>query len=254
MKNIYRWDNLTRPEIERLRDEGAIVIIPTGSIEQHGPHLPVGADYLISTGYAERVAKILHDRYGKSAVVAPSVAIANSLHPMSFPGTISLQPATYMQWLLEYCQCIAQHGFTKIVMINGHGGNVVPTETAIITINEKLGFPVYMMTYECGSEKEVDEILETQRAGIHACEMETSVALHLYPDLVDPSYKEVKSGNYSKENSFGGGGKPYTFWRIEHYTDNGAIGNTYAASPEKGKRLVEAYSNKLAEIIAGLWE
>ena len=143
MKNIYRWDNLTRPEIERLRDEGAIVIIPTGSIEQHGPHLPVGADYLISTGYAERVAKILHDRYGKSAVVAPSVAVANSLHHMSFPGTISLQPATYMQWLLEYCQCIAQHGFTKIVMINGHGGNVVPTETAIITINEKLGFPVY---------------------------------------------------------------------------------------------------------------
>ena len=252
MKKTYRWDNLTRPEIEKLVSQDAVVIIPLGSTEQHGPHLMVGADALIATGISELVAQKLVAE-DTPAVVAPTVSIGNSIHHMSFPGSLTLQPATYMQWLLEYCECIKTAGFKKIVMINGHGGNNLPTQTAIITINEKLGFPVYMMTYECGSEKEVDEILETQRAGIHACEMETSVALHLYPDLVDPSYKEVKSGNYSKENSFGGGGKPYTFWRMEHYTENGAIGNTYAASPEKGKRLVDVMVKNLTQIIKELW-
>ncbi len=251
MKKTYRWDNLTRPEIEKLRDKDAVVIIPLGSTEQHGPHLMVGADALIATGISELVAQQLVAE-GTPAVVAPTVSIGNSIHHMSFPGSLTLKPETYMQWLLEYCECLAHHGFKKIVMINGHGGNNLPTQTAIININEKLGFPVYTMTYECGSEREVDEILETQRGGMHACEMETSVALHLYPDLVDPSYKEVKGGDYSKEKPFTGP-KVYTFWRMEQYTDNGAIGNTYAASPEKGKRLVDVMVKNLTRLIKELW-
>ncbi len=254
MKNIYRWDNLTRPEIEKLRDENAIIIIPTGSTEQHGPHLPVGADALISTGYAERVAKILSEQYGKRAVVAPTVSVGNSIHHMSFAGTITLRPETYMQWLLEYCQCLAHHGFRKIVMINGHGGNNFPTETAIININEALGFPVYFCpSSSLGSEKEMDEILETQRRGVHACEMETSVMLAMYPELVDPIYKEIKGGNITKDN-YPGPSKPYTFQRMEERTDNGSVGNAYAATPEKGEKIVATFSRKLAALISELWD
>ena len=70
MKNIYRWDNLTRPEIEKLVQKDAIVIIPTGSTEQHGLHLMVGSDALISTALSERVAEVLDKEYGMPAVVA----------------------------------------------------------------------------------------------------------------------------------------------------------------------------------------
>ena len=252
MKNIYRWDNLTRPEIEELVRKDAIVIIPTGSTEQHGLHLMVGADALISTALSERVAETLATEYGKAAVVAPTLSVTNSIHHMSFPGTITLQPATYMQMLLEYCECLAKHGFKKIVMVNGHGGNINPTETAIITINERLGFPVYFNDYCWGSEKDFDEILETQKGGLHAGEMENSVALYLFPDLVDPCYKDQKTGNYTKDGP-AEGGKPYTFHRMEEMTPTGAVGNTYASSVEKGERLVKAMVRNMAKMFSELW-
>ena len=252
MKKTYRWDNLTRPEIEKLRDKDAIVIIPLGSTEQHGPHLMVGADALLSTAISEQVAQKLTAE-GHPAVVAPTISVGNSIHHMDFPGTITLKPETYMQMLLEYCECLAHHGFKKIAMINGHGGNNLPTQTAIININEKLGFPVYFMSYECGSEREIDGILETQPHGIHACEMETSVALHFFPDLVDPSYKEISYGGITKENGGRAPGKPYTFRRFKSRTPIGMIGNACAASPEKGQRLVDQMVGRLAELIAELW-
>ena len=157
-----------------------------------------------------------------------------------------------MQFLLEYCQSIAAHGFRKLVILNAHGGNVIPTETAIITINEALGFPVYFMEHKLGGEKIFNEILETQRGGIHACEKETSMMLELYPDLVDPIYKETKGGNITKDN-YPGPPAPYTFRRMEEKTDNGAVGNSYAATPEKGKRLVEVTVDNVTRIISELW-
>ncbi len=251
MKNIYRWDNLTRPEIEKLVQKDAIVIIPTGSTEQHGLHLMVGSDALISTALSERVAEVLDKEYGMPAVVAPTLSVTNSIHHMSFPGTITLRPETYMQMLLEYCECLAHHGFKKIVMLNGHGGNINPTETAIININEKLGFPVYFNDYCWGSEKDMDEILETQKGGLHAGEMENSLALYFFPDLVDPCYKEQKTGNYTKETVEPSA--PYTFHRMEEMTPTGALGNTYASSPEKGERLAKAMVRNMAKMFSELW-
>ena len=252
MKDLYRWDNLTRPEIEKLRDEDAIVIIPLGATEQHGPHLPVGTDALTAQALAGMAARTLDETYGRRAVVAPTIAVANSIHHMSFPGTITLRPETYMRMLLEYCQCLAHPGFHKIVILNAHGGNVIPTETAIININEALGFPVYFMEHKLGGEKIFPEILETQKGGIHACEKETSMMLALYPELVDPIYKETKGGNVTKDN-YPGPAKPYTFQRMEEKTDNGSVGNAYAATPEKGQRLVEVTVANVARIISEIW-
>ena len=91
MKKTYRWDNLTSPEIARLAENSAIVLIPTGSTEQHGPHLPVGTDAILATWFAERTAQGLLEK-GIPAVVAPTFAVANSMHHMNFPGSMSLRP------------------------------------------------------------------------------------------------------------------------------------------------------------------
>ena len=95
MKNPYRWDNLTSPQIKKLSEEGAIVLVPVGSTEQHGPHLPVGTDALMATSMSEKLAAAL-DEKGVPCVVAPTIAVANSTHHMSFAGSLTLRPETYL--------------------------------------------------------------------------------------------------------------------------------------------------------------
>ena len=107
MKKTYRWDNLTSREIAALAEQQAIVLIPTGSTEQHGPHLPVGCDAILATWFAERAAQGLRAQ-GVPAVVAPTFAVANSMHHMSFAGSMSLRPRTYMKVLQEECRAIAR--------------------------------------------------------------------------------------------------------------------------------------------------
>ena len=91
MKNIIRWDNLTWTEIRELAEKDTVVLIPVGSTEQHGPHLPVGCDSIIATHISELACRKLNDS-GVSAVVAPTMTVCNSMHHMSFPGSMSLSP------------------------------------------------------------------------------------------------------------------------------------------------------------------
>ena len=187
MKKSYRWDNLSSPAIRAMAAQEAIVLIPLGSTEQHGPHLPVGTDAILATWMAERTAQTLTEK-GIPAVVAPTFAIANSMHHMNFAGSLSLSPRTYIQVLQEQCRAIAAHGFKRIAIINGHGGNTAPTKTALMDINLELGFPVYFMSYISVDER---PFLETQTGMIHACESETSMILAYDETLVDPIYKQT---------------------------------------------------------------
>ena len=113
MKKSYRWDNLSSPAIRAMAAQEAIVLIPLGSTEQHGPHLPVGTDAILATFFAEEAAKKLNEM-GKPCLVAPTIAPANSMHHMNFAGSISLEPQTYMNQLQEICRAIARHGFRRI--------------------------------------------------------------------------------------------------------------------------------------------
>ena len=251
MKKTYRWDNLTSRELGTLAENSAIVLIPTGSTEQHGPHLPVGTDAILATWFAERTAAALQEQ-GVPAVVAPTFAIANSMHHMTFPGSLSLRPRTYMEALQEQCRAIAAHGFHKIAIINGHGGNIAPTKAALVDINLELGFPVYFLEYIV-----VDEapFLDTQTGMNHACESETSLMLAYDESLVDPIYKET--------SGYGGGctvhedeGVLHTFHRMEAHTANGVMGNSCAATKEKGIALADATTKKLVEILSDevIWQ
>ena len=250
MKNIYRWDNLTRPELEQLAREDAIVIIHVGAIEQHGPHLPVGTDAILGRDTAEAVAERLSTQYGKRAIVTPTMAVANSTHHMSFAGSMTLSPITFLTVLTEICECVAAHGFRKLYILNTHGGNRHPIQVALIMINEKLGFHVYTSQHVSGSEQEVYDILETQNGMAHGGEMETALMLYLHPELVDPMYTHIKGGNLEKtvpggiENSHAS-----TFERMEELTENGSIGNAYAGTAEKGKAMFEAMVTAVSRLI-----
>ena len=251
MKKTYRWDNLTSRELGALAENNAIVLIPTGSTEQHGPHLPVGTDAILATWFAERAAQGLQEK-GIPAVAAPTFAIANSMHHMNFPGSLSLRPRTYMKALQEQCRAIAAHGFKRIAIINGHGGNIAPSKAALVDINIELGFPVYFLEYMV-----VDEapFLETQKGMIHACESETSLMLAYDESLVDPIYKETTGypGGCTKHEDEG---VLHTFHRMEAHTVNGVMGNSCAATREKGEALAAATTAKLVEILSDetIWQ
>ena len=251
MKKTYRWDNLTSPEIAKLAENNAIVLIPTGSTEQHGPHLPVGTDAILATWMAERTAQALCEK-GVPAVVAPTFAIANSMHHMNFAGSLSLSPRTYIQVLQEQCRAIAAHGFKRIAIINGHGGNTAPTKTALIDINNELGFPVYFMSYISVDER---PFLETQTGMNHACESETSMMLAFDESLVDPIYKET-SGYPDGCTKWEDEGVLHTFHRMEAHTVNGVMGNSCAATKEKGQILADVNTKKLVEILSDetIWQ
>lgn len=253
MKNSLRWDNLNTRELKALSEKEAIVLIPTGSTEQHGPHLPVGCDNLLATGMSELIAKELNQR-GKPCVVAPSIPVANSTHHMSFCGSMTLRPETYMNLLFDYCKSIASHGFHKIVIINGHGGNTAPTETALISINEALGFPVYFTGYWKGDNSAMSDVLESQSGMIHACEGETSLLWAFDDEFIDPIYKDTK-GNPGYPLEAEENGILHTFHRMEMHTENGVMGNSYLASFEKGKNMVQRMVKGMADTLCDdrLW-
>ena len=99
----------------------------------------MGTDALLATYVCEKTAEELNRR-GKPCLVSPAITVGNATHHMSFPGSMTLKPQTYLAMLQDYCESLAAHGFRKIVIVNGHGGNVAPTQTALININEALGF------------------------------------------------------------------------------------------------------------------
>lgn len=249
MKNKLRWDNLTSLELKELSLQNAIVLLPIGSIEQHGPHLPVGCDTILATEISEKVCKRLLIN-NIPAVVAPSLSVCNSKHHMSFSGSMSLSPRTFITVLEEYCNSIAAHSFKRIVLVNGHGGNEHPIQTAIIDINEKLQFPIYQVNYyENMIPKDGINILETQDGMYHACEGETSLMLAINENLVDDVYKQT-SGNTGLGNELEDSGKIKTFHKMESHTLNGVMGNSYSASRYKGERLIETVVENLYEILS----
>lgn len=246
MKNKFKWEDLSAPELKRLSEEQAIVLMPIGAIEQHGPHLPVATD-LISAGWVSQLAAEKLEKKGIAAVIAPAFVIANSMHHMNFPGSLSIEPRTFIQVLKEQCSAIASQGFRRIALVNGHGGNMAPIDVALIEINRELGFPVYHVP--CNGSVDESKIVETQDCMWHSGEVETSIVLAYDESLVDPGYKELSGygGGCSRHEDAGTAG---TFHFMESHTENGIMGNAYAATKEKGIRLIEAYSDNIVEALS----
>lgn len=246
MKNKYLWEHLRSPELKTLAERDAVVLVPVGAIEQHGQHLPVNTDLISASWVCQLVAERL-DAKGIAAVVAPSFIIANSLHHMHFPGSLSIQPRTFIQVLKEQCASIASQGFRKIALVNGHGGNIAPIDVALIEINRELGIAVYNVP--CNGGVDESQFLDKQKWMIHSGEVETSIVLAYDESLVDPCYKEAKGyeGNatkYEDEKILA------TFHHMEAHTKNGVMGDATTASREKGLALVNAYADNIARALS----
>ena len=177
------WQELTSPEIAALDRERTVIVLPVGSVEQHGNHMPLGTDTMLAVAVAEAAA-------GKAAApsgVLPPPWYGFSAHHMRFPGTVTLRPETMMALVEDIVASVVAHGFGGILIVNGHGGN----GGVIDVLASKLGHRFYgsariaCLTYFQLARDEIAALRESEPGGMgHACEFETSLIMHLRPDLV----------------------------------------------------------------------
>src|SRR5215475_8713679 len=121
MPERVMWKELTAEDLRAKAAADAIVILPVGSMEQHGPHLPVGVDTILTEGVCRAAAEQASD---VPVVVAPTVWCGMAEHHMAFGGTFTFDIPTYRAVLLAFLRSIERNGFSRVLIVNGHGGNI----------------------------------------------------------------------------------------------------------------------------------
>lgn len=239
---------LTWPEVEAYLRKNDLVIFPVGSTEQHGRHMAEDNDSFTAFEIAKRVA----ERTG--VLVAPTMPFGYSAHHMNFPGTITLSFETLVRVYKEVCKSLLHHGFKKIVIFNGHGGNTNAIAQAVREVREETGAIVYaLMVFpmERGFGSSSLKVLE-QEGGGHACELETSIGLYLGQRILPERAERWKPPRGQTEFERKYQGKVTTARNFDEITESGSLGDPTLATKEKGEKLVEAVVEEISAFIEEL--
>lgn len=234
--------DLTWPEVEGL-DRSVVVLIPTGSLEQHGRHLPLFTDSLIVTAVAEAVEA----RLSEKVLLTPTLWLGASGHHLKFPGSLSASFEAYVGAIKGVAESLIPHGFTKFYVLNGHGGNTEPNGIAMREL--KLKFPELTFGhsgYFAFLDGQAFEVLEGPLKEMrHACEAEASLIMHLRPNLVRKD--KLRDDGLAPEPSIRG-----LIHHFDEMTEEGSMGYATLATPEKGKTIFEMAVEKVAAELGAL--
>jgi creatinine amidohydrolase len=219
-------------------------VAPVAAVEQHGGHLPVYTDSILLGEVVRRAAESLGDR----VIWAPLLWLGNSHHHLDFAGTLSAEPRTYLDVLVGLIDNLVSHGFRRIVILNGHGGNIVPASQAVFEARQhyrdRADLLLLSATYWLLGSRPgmVDRTILQDRMG-HACEWETSMILKLAPHLVGPieSIEAVPFGNPFEPASRG--------WITRERSAPGHIGDPRQATAEKGETLLRLFSGDVVALL-----
>src|SRR4029450_10702893 len=174
-----RWDRLTAPAIRDAVKDKTVVIVPLGATEQHGPHLPTQVDWRSAYEISLRAARLMAGR--QRALVTRAIPFGMSEHHMSLGGTLTLASATMAAVIGCVVRSAARHGFERIFVLNGHGGNMPAPETILTELTVDLKLPLAGGTYWYIAADSIRSILEKQPQLLHACEAATSIMQQLAP-------------------------------------------------------------------------
>ena len=249
----YRYEKLTWPEINDAVDDGQVCIVPCGAVEQHGPHLPLDVDLVCPTGIAYGAGREIPNK----VKILPIVAYGYTGHVMDFPGTINQHYTHFIDHVLDITKSLAYHGFKKIMLLNGHCSNMpnldlVARRTNLETDAECiLGAWWNLLTVD---KTFLPRWRQSKFPGgcAHACELETSLYLHLDGDNVRKDL--IKSGiiSFNAEESpfnwvdlFAAGPATIVSW-TSSYSPTGVLGDAELATAEKGR---EAYEEAVKQLV-----
>ncbi|MGI6209579.1 MAG: creatininase family protein [Anaerolineae bacterium] len=239
------WQEHWRHEFEEALRHDPVVIVPTGSVEQHGPHCPVDLDISISFYLAVHAAQAVTEF---PVLVSPPLWFGLAHYNKGFPGTISLRPETYLHVLADVCRSIHENGFHRIVVVNGHGGNDAPNRVVRDTLSEE---DIFLVAYSWWQsvEAEMAAWSEADAGSVgHGGEWETSVQLYLRRHLVDESRINADEfpNPFSPElRSFA----RFAERRRDTRDHTGTMGDATVASAEKGERIFRLAVERLAQVV-----
>jgi creatinine amidohydrolase len=237
------WQELWRHELHEFAAMDPVVVVPTGAVEQHGPHLPLDVDIVDAQALAVAAANSIDD---VPVIVAPPIWTGISHYKMGHIGTISIQMETYIALVSDVCRSIAANGFPRIIVLNGHGGNRSINQAIAIKLAEDDIFLLPITYWDM-----IQEILDTESQRDlgsigHAGEWETSLQLYLRRDLVDPSRiaGDDERPDLSPEVS-----RFAAFAERRREREGGVHGDPTVATREKGERLFWAARDQLVRAI-----
>lgn len=256
VEEIYRFDELTWPEVNEAVAMGKIPIIPTGSVEQHGHHLPLKVDHLCADAVATEAAR----RKPGVSLVLPPVSYGYVHHVMDFPGSLNIHFEHFIQYVLDICKSLAYHGFKKMILVNGHGSNHnlvdMVARRAIVETDASCVFCSWWQLLKVNPDFDKKWRESVFPGGCaHAGELETSMMLYLAPESVrkDRIRSEIAKTNklgskFVWTDLFAKGAMGLIEWTSQ-YTDSGVMGEAEKATAEKGRIVFEEASRNLAEFI-----
>jgi creatinine amidohydrolase len=253
----YLYEEMSWPQADAAAAAGAVAVIPYGTTEQHGPHMPLMTDYLIAGSVAraavERVVAAQPDgSAAPRAVALHPVTYSFNEHHMDLPGTVAIGAHTIIDYLVDVGRSLAHHGFARMVILNGHGSNAPFMDIAARLITNQTpsicaGLAWWsLLTAEDRAGMEVPSGLDS-----HAGETETSLVLHLRPDLVDMAKAVRTIDEVQRSRSIMAAERSsvnFQEWWSRNST-TGVQGDATKATAEKGRALFEAAARRVADFV-----
>jgi creatinine amidohydrolase len=245
------YGRLTWPEVARAAGEGRVPIVPVGTLEDHGRHLPIDTDVTLVAAICRGAA----DRLPDETVLLPPIVHGYSPHHMDFPGTVTIAWDTFCRYCTDVALSLVRHGFKRVLLVNGHGSNQNLVEMAArLAMVAEPDSLVAASFYLAGAESAavIERVRHSDRGGIaHACELETSLYLHIAPEAVDMTEAADERGYRETEHAWmdwsDGPLKLMPWW--SSFSESGVQGDPTKASAEKGRVLFEAAVAEVASFV-----
>lgn len=219
--------------------ETDLALLPVGSTEQHGPHAPLGTDTYAATAVAEAGAATSESE----VVVAPPIPVGVAAEHRSFAGTLWVTPETFRSYVRETIQSLVHHGFDRVVVVNGHGGNAGPLREVCARITrERDAYAIPFTWFET-----VDDAPEMGHGG----PVETSLIRFVRPELVrEDRLEEAREGGGDRWGEWIAGVN--VAYDAEEFTASGVIGDPGAGDADLGERLLDEAGTGLSELLAAI--
>ena len=258
---MFELSKMRFPEVERLSQGGrGLVIVPIGSVEEHGPHLPLALDGFAAEVYAAEIAPQLESR-GFDVILAPAIHYGVARRALSFPGTLTVRPETLTSLLTDVGLALSNHGFKRLVMLNGHRDleHMAAIERAAESLSSsglkivRVGFVSDPKVTAACFRKDMEGLSRSSRPEKegHAGEWETSLALHSFPQWVDREAAQKLEPNLTYDvEAFRGETVDYQILS----NGTGYFGSPAVASAETGRKLLEIRAGNMARMILEAFE
>ncbi len=255
-KESWRYDHLTWPEMKAAlaRKPQPVVAIPIGAVEDHGPHTPLSTDNDILEGVLAECGR----RAGGDLLVLPTIPFGLDEHHMDFPGVIAIDIETTLAYLSQAAISVARHGFTHVLIVNGHGSNHSICDLAARKCVLATGAICAATTVNAAVDPSlVADVLNAERRGGpgsvgHACEYETAMMLHLHPDRVqmDKAHRDIgqlKLKYFNWDHPEPSAYAWQDWW--SRFSREGICGDAAAAMPEFGRRMFAVTVERFVELV-----